>query len=98
MLFRSLLPHTPTIAESGVPSFAFSTWTGLFAPRGVTRSVIDRLQAETAKAIDDATLRAKLHSLGGNPQASSPQALGELIRVTTARMGKVIRDAGISAE
>lgn len=93
-----LLPHTPTIAESGVPGFAFSTWTGLFAPRGVPRPIIERLQAETAKAIDDATLRAKLQSLGGNPQASSPQALGELIRTTTARMGKVIRDAGISAE
>ncbi len=91
----SLLPEVPTIAESGVPGFSFATWTGLFAPRGTPTPIIERLNAEVAKAVGDQAVRAKLQSLGGNPQPSSPAELAELIRVTTARMSKVIREAKI---
>jgi tripartite-type tricarboxylate transporter receptor subunit TctC len=94
----SLLPKTPTVAESGVPGFAFSTWTGFFAPRGVPSPVLERLQAEVARAVDDADVRARLQALGGNPRASSPQSLAALIRETTAKMAKVIRAANIGAQ
>lgn len=94
----ALLPDVPTIAESGVSGFAFSTWTGLFAPRGTPKPVIERLNTETAKAVADASVRTRLQSLGGNPQGSSPQELADLIRATTAKMVKVIKDANITAE
>jgi tripartite-type tricarboxylate transporter receptor subunit TctC len=93
-----LLPDVPTLAESGVPGFAFSTWTGMFAPRGTPKVIIERLNAEVAKAIDDPAVRAKLQSLGGNPQPTSPGELAELIRRTTAKMAKVIQDAKIAVE
>ncbi|MEQ1775871.1 MAG: tripartite tricarboxylate transporter substrate binding protein [Burkholderiales bacterium] len=93
-----LLPETPTIAESGVPSFAFSTWTGLFAPRGTAKPIIDRLNGEVAKALNDPAVRARLQALGGNPQATTPAELADLIRSTTAKMLKVIQDAKITIE
>ena len=93
-----LLKNTPTIAESGVPGFSFSTWTGLFAPRNTPKPVIDRLAAEVAAALKDGALRAKLQSTGGNPEASTPAELAERIRQITAKMRKVIQDGGITGE
>ncbi len=93
-----LMPETPTIAESAVPGFAFSTWTGMFAPRGTPKHMIERLNAEVAKAVNDPAVRAKLQSLGGNPQATTPAGLADLIHRTTVKMAKVIQDAKISAE
>jgi len=93
-----LLPDVPTIAESGVPGFQFATWTGLFGPRGTPKPIVDRLNAEVVKAVNDSTVRAKLQALGGNPQSTTPAELADLIRRTTARMLKVIQDAKISVE
>lgn len=93
-----LLPEVPTIAESGLKGFSFSTWTGLFAPKGMPKPIIDRLNAEVAAAVNDAAVQARLRSLGGNPQPSTPAELAERIRRTTAKMATVIRDAKITAE
>ena len=92
------LPAVPTIAESGVPGFAFSTWTGLFAPRGTPKPVVDKLAAEVVSALKDPVLRMKLQSMGGNPESSTPGELADRIRQITAKMRKVIQDAGISGE
>ena len=93
-----LLPHVPTVTESGVPGFSFSTWTGMFAPRGTPKSIIERLNAEVVKAVNDPAVRAKLQSLGGNPQSTTPEEVTDLIRSTTAKMVKVIQDAKITIE
>lgn len=93
-----LLKATPTIAESGVPGFAFSTWTGLFAPRGTPKPVVDRLASEVASALKDSALRTKLQSMGGNPESSTPAELAERVRQITVKMRKVIQDAGITGE
>ncbi len=94
----TLLPDLPTLDEQGVRGFAFSTWTGLFAPRGTPRAVIERMSAEVAKAVNDGALRAKLQALGGNPQPSSPIELADLMRQTTAKMRTVIQEAKISVQ
>jgi tripartite-type tricarboxylate transporter receptor subunit TctC len=93
-----LLPEIPTISESGVTGFVFSTWTGLFAPRATPKVLVERLATEVASALGDPALRAKIQSLGGNPQASTPAELATRIREITAKMRKVIQDAKISAE
>ena len=93
-----LLPQTPTIAESGVPGFVFATWTGLFAPRGTRSAIIDKLNTEIARALCDNNVRTKLQALGGNPQATTAQAISGLVRTSAAKMRKVIEDAKITAE
>lgn len=93
-----LLPQVPTIAESGLKGFSFATWTGLFAPKGTPKPILDRLNAEVAAAVNDAAVQGRLRSLGGNPQPSSPAELADRIRSTTAKMATVIRDARITAE
>lgn len=94
----SLLPDVPTFTEVGLPSFNFSTGLGLYAPKGTPKPVIDRLNAEVARALTDPGVRERLMGLGLDPLGSTPAQLGELTRGGHARIGKVIRDAGIKAE
>lgn len=94
----SLLPDVPTFTEAGMPAFNFSTWLGLYAPKGTPKAIVDRLNAEVARALADPGVRERLLGLGLDPAPSTPAQLGELTRAGHARIGKVIRDAGIKAE
>jgi tripartite-type tricarboxylate transporter receptor subunit TctC len=93
-----LLPNVPTFAEAGAPAFQFSTWLGLYAPKGTPAAIVDRLNAEVAKAVADPGVRERLLGLGLEPVGSTPAQLGELTKNGHARVGKAIRDAGIKAE
>jgi tripartite-type tricarboxylate transporter receptor subunit TctC len=93
-----LLPNVPTISESALPGFSFSTWTGLFAPKGTPRNALDRLNAETAKVLSDPTIRERYASVGASARPSTPLELADLTRRTRERMAKVIQQARITAE
>ncbi|MFN7752588.1 MAG: Bug family tripartite tricarboxylate transporter substrate binding protein [Pseudomonadota bacterium] len=92
------VPDVPTVAESGLPDFQFTTWAGLFMPRGTPRPIVDRLHAEATRALADADIREKLLALGLEPVGSSPEELRRLTREGFERMGQVIRKAGIQPE
>ncbi len=92
----SIAPDIPTLAEAGLPRFDVSAWTGLFVPAGTPAAVIDRLNAETRKILDDQKYVALIHSMGTDVTASSPQEFGEFVRDDVARWKKVIDNAGIS--
>lgn len=94
----ALLPDVPTFAEVGVPNFQFVTWVGTVAPKGTPRPIVDRLNAETARALADPAVRDRLLGLGLEPRSTTPAELGEMIRSGHARIGKVIRDNNIKAD
>lgn len=93
-----LLPQVPTFAEAGMPDFRFATWVAMYAPRGTPRAIVDRLNAELSKAVADPAVRERLLPLGLVPVGSTPDQLRETTRAQHARIGKLIRDAGIKAE
>ena len=94
----SLLPEVPTLQEAGLPGFTFSTWTGVLVPKGTPPAIVERLNAELARALKDPGVAGKLSALGATPQPGTPRALAELIESTTNRMRKVIVEAKIRAE
>src|SRR3954454_12075219 len=57
-------PELPTIAEAGVPGYAAPTWSGVIAPAGVPRPIIDRLNAAINKAIQSPTFRDRFAVIG----------------------------------
>jgi tripartite-type tricarboxylate transporter receptor subunit TctC len=93
-----VLPNVPTLAESGVPGFQFSTWGAILVPKGTPKTAIDRLHAEVGKALADPGVLEKLRTSGTTPQWCTPDQLRELIRSTTASMSKVIVEAKITSE
>jgi len=94
----ALLPDVPTVAESGLPGFDFSTWWGLMAPAAVPRQVIDRLNAELGKALQQTEVRERILGVGAEPRHTSPEEFGALIRSELARWAKVIKAAGVKID
>lgn len=88
-------PDIPTLAESGLPDFDVSAWTGLFVPAGTPAAVIDRLNAETRKIASDPHYVELVHNMGTNIATSSPQEFGAFVAGDVARWTKVIAHAGI---
>lgn len=90
-----LAPDIPTLAESGLPGFDVSAWTGLFVPGGTPTAIVDRLNAETQKIVHDKTYVALIHKMGTDVASSSPQEFGDFVRADVARWTAVINNAGI---
>jgi tripartite-type tricarboxylate transporter receptor subunit TctC len=94
----SALPDVPTAAEAGMPGHEGDTLTGLVAPVGTPKDIVERLYAEIRKMVALPEVKEKLEALGFNPVANRPEEFGERIHAETARWGKVIRAANIKIE
>ena len=90
------MPELPALAET-LPGFNNTTWFGLLAPKGTPEPIVNKLNAEMKNAITNPEFGKQLEALGLEAASSTPQELGEMIRVELARWTKVIREAGIQA-
>jgi tripartite-type tricarboxylate transporter receptor subunit TctC len=91
-------PDIPTIAESGMTGFDFSSWYGLWGPKGLPADITTRLQSEVAKALAQGDVKERLGTLGFEPIGSTPQAFATFIDDEAAKYRQIIKDAGIKAE
>jgi tripartite-type tricarboxylate transporter receptor subunit TctC len=94
----ALLPDVPTIAASGLPGYEAITMFAAFAPAATPRTVIDRLNEEIVRFLATAGVKDKFFASGLEIVAGSPPQLAATVRSELARMGKVIKDAGIRVE
>lgn len=89
------LPDVPTIAESGVPGYEYTTWYGIFGPRGMPAPIVARLNAAIAKALAAPDVSQRFMSQGAEPSSSSPAELTQYMREESARWAKLIKAANI---
>lgn len=89
-------PDLPTVAEAGVPGYDYSSWIGLFAPKGTPPAVLARLRSESAKALPG--LKDRLEKAGLELWALPPTELPGVIKEDHARWARVVREANIKAE
>ena len=94
----AVLPDLPTVAEAGVPGYEVSAWFGIFAPAGVPKPVVDRLNAEIVKAMAAPDLRQRLVSQGAEPVTNSPEQFATYLKAEIAKWAKVVKDAGVQPE
>ena len=90
----AVLPDLPAIAET-LPGYEVISWYGLLTTAGTPRTIVDRLNAETVKAVANPELRNRLVALGLDPETSTPEAFGALIRSESAKWGKLIKQLGV---
>jgi len=93
-----LLPDVPTFAEGGISNFNFATWVAMFAPKGTAGPIINRLNLEVRKALEDPAVKDKLLSLGLEPAPTTTTQLAKMMSDGNASIRKIIKDAGIKAE
>jgi tripartite-type tricarboxylate transporter receptor subunit TctC len=91
-------PEVPTIAEAGGPALQSSTWVMFLAPAGVPREIVNRMSAETAKAVASADIKAKFEALGIEPVGNSHDQAAKFLDDEIAKWAKVISTAGVKAE
>ncbi len=90
----AVFPDLPTLAESGVPGYDVTSWSGMVVPAGVPRTIVDRLNAEVNKAIVAPAYKEKFEALGSEGGGGTPEAFAELIRVDSAKWADVIKRSG----
>lgn len=94
----SVLPDLPTIAESGVPDYDVSSWYGLLAPAGTPRDIVDKLNKEVRKTIQEADILQRLAADGSEAVGSSPEEFGSFIRSEINKWEKAVKAAGAKVD
>lgn len=94
----AFFPEVPTMDEAGVKGYEFSTWYGLLVPAGTPKAIVDRLNAETRKALASAQVTEQFTAQGLEASPSSPQEFGSYLKSEVAKWGKVIKASGAKPE
>ena len=94
----ALLPEVPTLSELGLGDYEVSTFTGLFAPVGTPRPVLDRLAAALARVLAQPAVRERFAALGVEMIEQDARAFEAYVKKDFDNWRAVARDAGISLE
>jgi len=92
------LPNLPTLEESGMPGFVVTTWQGIFAPAGISTSVLAKVNAEFVKAIHSPDLRPRIEAQDMEPTGLGVKAFNAAYYAELKRWTKVAKDAGLKAD
>jgi tripartite-type tricarboxylate transporter receptor subunit TctC len=92
------LPDVPTNSEAGVPDLESDTLTGVVAPAGTPKEVIERWREDIVKMVASPEVKERLQTLGFVPVANTPEEFGARIKSEIAKWGKVVHDANIRAD
>ena len=91
-------PELPTVAESGVPGYAFDVWYGLVFPGGTPQPIVKKTHAEVVKQLKSPEVSTRFAGAGVEPQTNTPEAFTELIRREIVTWSKVVKAANIRVE
>jgi tripartite-type tricarboxylate transporter receptor subunit TctC len=93
-----MLPDVPTASEAGYASFEATNVTGLIAPAGTPREVVEKLNAATQKVIAQAAIQERLAQIGAAPAGGSPERFGDYIKDDFAKWTRIVKDANVRVE
>jgi tripartite-type tricarboxylate transporter receptor subunit TctC len=94
-------PDIPSADEAGMPGLYTSLWQSIFAPGGVPKDVVDKLNGAVRAALADPELRARFAELGHvivPPDRQRPEALADLQRTEIEKWWPIIRLAKIKGD
>jgi putative tricarboxylic transport membrane protein len=94
----ALLPDVPSLHEAGVTNFDMDSWAGLFAPARTPPDIVGRLNAELRRIIDSWEVKTRLGDVGFEAFSSTPEELGEFVKVQLVKWTQMIKDAAIEPE
>ena len=94
-------PDVPTVDEAGLKGLHISTWTGIFAPKGTDKAIIDKLNAAVRAALADPEVNRRLAAVGQDvypAEQQTPEALAKLQDEDIKKWWPIIKDAKIKAD
>ena len=93
------LPAVPAISEAGLPEAQFDSWSGIVAPKGTPRRVVEQLHGDIVRGLRKAALRELFVRQGAeSTPESTPEGFTRLMRDEYLRYQALIREGGIKPE
>ena len=94
----AFLPDVPTVAESGYPGFEAVGWIGLAAPAKTPGPILDKLNAEIHKMLQDPAVKAKLEQLAFDPVIDSREQFTAFVKSEITKWTRVAKEGGVQIE
>jgi tripartite-type tricarboxylate transporter receptor subunit TctC len=91
----SKLPEVPTVAEAALPGFEASTWWGILAPVRTPGAIVNKLNAELARALEQRDVQDRIAALGADVVGGPPQRLADHLSVEIPKWSRIVRAANI---
>lgn len=92
------IPDVPTVAEAGAPSFKYSSWFGLMAPKGTPKAIVDKINADVREVLKMPDVVQRLATLGSLPSPNSPAEFDAIIRSDEKVYADLLAKAGVQAK
>ena len=89
-----LIPDVPTLQEAGVPGYDVTTWYALWAVKGTPKEVVDRMYAETVKALALPDIKDYWAQQGAEAGGQPPDQFTAFLRAEITKWSKVVKDSG----
>jgi tripartite-type tricarboxylate transporter receptor subunit TctC len=93
-----MLPELPTMAEAGLPGFEVTSWFGLLAPAGTSPAIVNRLNAESVKAMAHPDVISALNKMGFDPEPGTPEQFAAHIKREIEKFTKLAKATGIKVD
>ena len=93
----ALLPGLPTVAQSGVPGYAYELWWGIFAPAGLPADRMAFINAAVNKSLAGAEMKKFLDNESAEAWIATPQQIADLLPKEIDRYRKAAKEAGVTA-
>ena len=93
-----LLPNLPSIAESGLPGFAMTSWWGVLAPAGTPQPIVTQINAELVRILQLPDVKKSFAGLGVDAIFSTPDEFIRLIKSEVEKYAKLIKEIGIKID
>ena len=90
----SAAPNLPTMKEAGLKDFELVLYSGILAPRGVPRSVVDKINAEFGKAVRSPEVQNIYAKVGALPVTNTPEEFAAHIQSEMVKLGKLVQLSG----
>ena len=94
----ALLSDVPTTAEASFPTVRGSAWLGVFGPVGMPQSIVAKLNGALLSAMRSEGMLTTLHALGAEPDPTSSEEMGAILRRDYDRWGEIVRLTGARVE
>lgn len=91
----SRMPDVPTIAEAGLPGYAFSTWLGVLGPAGLPPALVERMNRDLVAVVQAPDFVAWCAERGLETMPGTPEEFARFMAAETAKFSRLIREAGI---
>ena len=92
------LPEVGTVAEQGFPGYEDYTWIGFFAPAGVRKDIVARLNKSIGDIVMTPEVKQRLAAAGFEPVNNTPEQFTQYVNEEITKWAKVIKEAGAKAD